>query len=226
MKYCKNCNVALSSDNDKCILCNNEVNDCNKEYNTQSYPKYNISNNNIYPFVFAVIASLFGLLAIILNLLFYSKFSFAWSLGVCFSSFMIWVALRLVIFSHKNLTLRLTLAHIIVFWLMIFVDMTFSSDNIKYWSITYASPISSLIFLSITLLIIFLRKDSYPDYFGNLLLNGLFLITPLILCFSVDVVNTLIPSAISCVIGVIILLLMFILPSKKTREEVKKRLHI
>ncbi len=225
MKYCNNCKVTLSS-NDKCILCNGEVVDSNKEYNVQEFPKYNISNNNIYPFIFAIVAALFGLLAIIVNLLLYSKFSFAWSLGVCFSSFMIWVALRLVIFSHKNLTLRLTLAHIIVFWLMIFIDMTFSSDNVKYWSITYASPISSIIFLSITLLVIILKKNSYPDYFGNLLLNGLFLITPLILCFSVDVVNTIIPSSISCVIGIVILLLMFVLPSKKTREEIKKRLHI
>lgn len=227
MKYCKNCNVLINNEKETCFLCNNEVENSNKEYNVQDYPKYSSVNENmLLPLIFAIISSIFGVIAIILNLLLYDKFSFAWSLGVCFSSFMIWVALRLVIFSHKNLTLRLTLAHITVFWLLIFIDLAFSSVNVKYWSITYASPIISAIFLTSTLIIVFTRKNSYPDYFGNLLLNVLFLITPLILCFSVGVVNTLIPSTISAVLGILTLLLMFVLPSNKTREEIKKRLHI
>lgn len=227
MRYCDNCNVLINNDKDDCLLCMSKTKDVDSKKNVETYPLYTkVNKGNLYSVICAIISSALGVLAIILNLLFYDRFSVAWSLAVCFSSFLIWVALRLIIFSRKNVTLKLTFAHTTIFWLLLFIDVTFTSDADKYWSLIYASPIMSLLFLSITLVMIFYRKNSYPDYFGNLLLNVLFLITPIVLCFSLYKVDNLLLPLISSVIGLITLFCMFVLPSSKTRNEIKKRLHI
>ncbi len=228
MKYCRNCNVLLSTEDDTCLLCYKKITTHNDDYNSQEYPKYfELSKENKkLQTMFFISGVLFGLVAIGLNLWFYKSFSFNWSLLVCFCSFLLWVAMRLVIFSQKNLSLKLMGTHLTLFWLLLIIDYFFASEGFEYWSLTYASPFLSVVFLTITLIIVISKIEAYPDYFGNIILHILFLFTPMILYFSTNVITTIIPAVIAMVIGLITLAGVFILPSSKTQEEIKKRLHI
>lgn len=228
MKYCPSCKVLLNNDSDKCSLCYKKTVDKNVVVNKQEYPKYYYfsKQNHIIQGVLALLTIQFGFLAIILNIWFFAEAPVIWSVWVCFGSFILWMTTRLVIFSQRNLSIRLLAAHSIVFWVLLLLDVVFSMEGFRFWSLTYATPFLSIVFLSVTLIIVLTKTGSYPDYFGNIILHILFMILPIVLYFTTDIISTIIPGLISAIIALITLVAILVLPSKEMKEEIKKRLHI
>ncbi len=229
MKYCKNCNVYISNLDEKCCLCNEIVIETKVQSNMQVYPKYYEwpKNKNIFQTILLLISIIVSLISLIINIIFYEELQYLWSILICFGSFILWLTSRLVIFSQRNLSIRLLAANTILFWFLLSLDLLLMPSTYGYWNLTYLVPFTSILFLLVTLTIVLTKAGTYPDYFGNMVLHITFMILPIVLYICTEnVILSVIPAIISSTIALIIIIGMFVLPSKGTKEEIKKRLHI
>lgn len=229
MKYCSNCNVFLNDDKEKCYLCNNSVETKHKKVNNQNYPHiYTRSSKNIKAGKVVLSILIFLTISLIaINIITYNNIPIYWSMISTITLLLCCLFFKFAFFSYKSLSLKLVSLHFLIGTFFIFLDGIFIYSDIKFWSITYVIPFLALIFLFVTLIIISSRKEAYKEYFGNIIINLLLLYLPLIFYIVFDnVVTNIIPPIICALLSTIILLCIFIFPSKQTKEELKKRMHI
>lgn len=224
MNFCEKCNIYIEKE--KCPLCNINTIKKEKKHLSNDYPKFVDKNKNILPKILLINTLVLGLFFVMVNIFFYEDLSAFWSLITCYGCFIAYVFLRLVIFSKKNLSIRIIVSHVLILSLIIFVNIFTFNINVGFWSLTYVMPILAIVFLGITIYEV-VKTNSYPDFFGNIILHILFLCIPIVLYLSFDnLITNIVLSIISFVIAMITLLVLFVVPTKKTKEEIKKRLHI
>ncbi|MFI3330168.1 MAG: DUF6320 domain-containing protein [bacterium] len=217
MKFCRNCNVYLNSEDITCPLCDKESMDKSKVANVQGYEGFpKRSNLDLKESLINFAALFLCLCTIVLNVSLYSSFN------SLFSIYMIIIILILkkhLMFNKNNLSNKILSTHIVFLCLAFLMDTFILENNI---SLEYVLPISS----SIVLITLFFlgRKEKYQDYFGNIVFHLVLCFIPMILYFSTTIVTNSILSFVSLLIGLISMLVCIV--KKETKNELKKRLHL
>ncbi len=229
MKYCNSCNMYINSNSLQCPLCYKKTTDNTKTQIVQDYPKYSVvkvKNNKLELFINTTLI-LATLISILLNIIFYCKKESLWCVLATVVFISIWLLSRLVLFSKRNLSLKLSLFQTSLLFIMIAYDYLYSSEQFKYWSITYAIAFVASIGLISIVCVVITKRDTYPDYFGNIILNIFGLLVPIILYFTIPTfITNVIPAIIAFIVAVLTIISLFIFPTKTTKDEILKRLHI
>lgn len=225
MKYCHNCNVFVLKENDKCHLCNGELVSKVKQENYPLIVRTKV-NKRLDETTFSIMV-LIEFILFIINILTFNTISSYWSVLTLILGVIFYLILKFTFFSYKSMSIKLLLIQIISSAIFIFLDIFLSLESIKYWSFTYVVPFSSIIFLIVSGIIVVSRKEAYKEYFGNFMVQIFILTTPLVLYFThPHLIKSVYPSIVCFIIAVMTFILLNILPSKETKEEIKKRIHI
>ncbi len=229
MKYCSSCNIFLNDEKEKCSLCDKVATNKIKKSNKQEYPKLiNRSklNKRLDETIFGICV-LLNIIFIILNFITYDAYSFSWSILTFVLSTIFYLFLKFSFFSVKSISIKLFFIQSVITTIFMVLDITTSVEVLKYWSFTYVVPFLGASFMIVTLSILMARKGAYQDYFGNILLNIIILLTPITVYFVYpNLITSVYPSIFSTVISILSFILIVVIPSKSTKEEIKKRIHI
>jgi len=222
MKYCKSCNVKYNTPLSHCMLCNGELesHDIKQDELVFKYgecKKKSKSKFFIRLFIFVNIIS--ALVSLYID--FSTSTQFSWSLVVTITN--IYVVLMFIILTVPTIwTSKFSKSVIITAGSLILIGLSIRDYD---WAIDYVFPISLMTNIFLISLLIVINKKKWFDYFSSLavisllgLLPGLFVL--------LNWTNESLPSLICFYYSIITILGMFVLPSKNSREEFKRRFHI
>lgn len=221
MKYCRHCKVYIREDHDKCVLCENIL---NEELNGEieevfpEIPPFYESHLGIKIMVFISIVALvvsFGF-----NMIFPSEIN--WPILFMFAVISIWVGLIIIIQKRYHIAKKIVWQVFIISILAVFWDYKIGWRG---WSLDYIIPIASVSAMIIMYVTAKIMNLSSNDYITYVLLDGVFGIVP-VLFIIFDLLNVVYPSIISIGFSVISLSAIFIFQGKEIKAEITKRMHI
>lgn len=220
MKYCRHCQVSIRGKRDKCLLCDNMLEESKiKSENVFPYiPPFYESHLALKIMIFISIVALvvsFGI-----NMIFPSSIN--WPILFMLAVISIWFGLINIIQKRYHISKKIVRQVVIISILALVWDYV---TGWKGWSLDYIIPIacvSAMIIMYVTAKIMSL---SIRDYITYALLDGIFGIIP-ILFIIFDLVNVIYPSIISIGFSIISLSAIFIFHGKDIRSEIDKRMHI
>lgn len=224
MKKCENCNISFETNRKSCPFCKSILKE-ESVSNFQEYPKYKevVKKRTIIEKIFVFLSLVAVIVCAIAN--YYdirAGHTYLWSVLVFIGIVLLWVLVRGIIISKRNFSSRLAYVMALLDLMMISIE-TFNNQKFELdWSITFLVPFFMIAYLTTIMLIVIIRPKRFPDFFANIMffslvsaLFGLFIVFKLV---SVDW-----PSIVACLYGVFIIIGIFLFPSKKTKEEFKKR---
>jgi len=221
MKYCNHCKVYIREEHDRCVLCENmldeELNEKNEDVFPEIQPFYE-SHLALKIMMFISIVALvvsFGI-----NMIFPSSIN--WPILFMFGVISIWVGLIIIVQKRYHIPKKILWQVIIISILAVFWDY---KTGWRGWSLDYVIPIacvSAMIIMYVTAKIMNLSIRNYITY---ALLDGIFGIIP-VLFIIFDLVNVVYPSIISIGFSIISLSAIFIFQGREMKGEINKRMHI
>jgi len=221
MKYCKTCDVKYNTTLHKCLFCDSELIDDKKDelvYNYRPYIKEKKTFRNVYKvLIFINIVS--ALITMYIDYTLNDKFM--WSLIVLSAN--VYLIFLFTAIYKKMKWSQQTILYIILSSILVLSIGVIIRDY--SWAIDYVLPFSiAFNILLLTLLIVINRKNFY-DLMINLILMCILGLIPLLLNV-LSVTHEKWPSRSTAIYAIITLAAMFILSTKETKEELKRRFHI
>lgn len=221
MKYCKTCDVKYNTTLHKCLFCDSELIDDKKDelfYNYRPYIKEKKTFRNVYKvLIFINIVS--ALITMYIDYTLNDKFM--WSLIVLSAN--VYLIFLFTAIHKKMKWSQQTILYIILSSILVLSIGVIIRDY--SWAIDYVLPFSiAFNILLLTLLIVINRKNFY-DLMINLILMCILGLIPLLLNV-LSVTHEKWPSRSTAIYAIITLAAMFILSTKETKEELKRRFHI
>lgn len=220
MKYCSHCKVNIRGEREKCVLCENilEEDMGKSEEIFPEIPPFYESHLAIKILIFisivAVVVS-FGI-----NMIFPSDIN--WPILLVFCILSIWIGLIIVVQKRYHIPKKIIWQVIIVSILSVFWDF---ETGWRGWSVDYVIPIASVSAMLIMYITAKIIKLSIRDYITYALIDGFFGIIPVIFIL-LDLVDVIYPSIISIGFSIISLSAIFIFQGKAIKAEINKRMHI
>lgn len=221
MKYCRHCKVHIREEHDRCILCENKLEEECKSESEDVFPEIPLFYEShlalkimIFISIVAVVVS-FGI-----SMIFPSDIN--WPVLFMFAVISIWVGLVIIVQKRYHIPKKIVWQVIIISMLAIFWDYT---TGWRGWSLDYVIPsacVSAMIIMYVTAKIMHL---SVRDYITYVLLDGIFGIIPALFVIF-DLVNVVYPSIVSSGFSIISLSAIFIFQGKEIKAEINKRMHI
>lgn len=221
MKYCKTCDIHYDTTVDHCIFCNSELkSEPNKvyEYNYRPYIKHKTHGLFIYKlFLLLNIISV-----IICTYLDYIKDSHLyWSLIVSVGHV---YAMILYSFLYYKIHWLTRIIWIIIATTLSVLGIAYITNDTS-WAIDYILPFSIITNILISKILVLSRMKRFFDYLMHLFIVSLIGVVPLLLNIF-NVTTTRWPSTVAFLYSIIVLITIFVLTSKETKEEFKRRFHI
>lgn len=224
MKYCKNCNLKFDGFQNKCIFCNNHLEEINDEVSSsfsckkpKSYYIEKIKKIILFCLIIAIVISIF-----LENYLFNDRHY--WIL-VLFSSIYIYfvssVSLDLskgFVGKFMNISFLTSLETIGVFYF-------FNEFNMKGFVLSYIYPSIILIsFIAIIIVYLINKGKKIHDHLIYIILNILWGLTPII-SLLMGIVNPTYLSSITIAISSLIALGFIFFGDKEAKDEIIRRIH-
>jgi hypothetical protein len=220
MKYCKTCHVHYDTPIDHCILCNGELDSEGSEVLTYKFTemqKKPASRLFIRIFYFLNIVSII----VSLYLDFADGLPLEWSLIVSITNLYA-IAMFITLTVPTIWTSKLTKSIILTVLSVILIGLSIRDYA---WAIDIVLPFAVLSNILIITILILANKKKWFDYFSSLLVITIIGLVPgLLNLFRVTTLQW--PSLICFAYSAFTLFGIFILPSKSSREEFKRRFHI
>jgi len=219
MKYCKTCKVYYDTPLERCLFCSKKLDDDHTELSYSFTPHVKSRGlkhfNRIFIFINAISAM------IVLYLDYRNGLPLTWSLIVSISNLYA-IVLFLILYVRSVWTTKLTKSVILTVMIIGFVGLSMRDYG---WALDYVFPlgITSNILLLITLLLLN-RKHWYDLSVHLLSISILGLIPALFDLFNI--LDTRWPSVVCYLTSMTTLLGMFLLSSKESKDEFKRRFHI
>ncbi|MBN2268132.1 MAG: DUF6320 domain-containing protein [Acholeplasmataceae bacterium] len=220
MKYCKNCHVHYDTDLEHCLFCNNEL---IEDQDKPTYYKFSLIQKKpkaqFFYRLFIFLNIISALVSIYVDYLGSSQLSWSWVVAVTNGYIMV---MFLMMWPASPWTSRISKIMVVSGLTIILLGLAINDYG---WAVDYVFPLTLLMnMLLLSILIIFNRKKWF-EYFGNLLIMSIIGLVPgLFNLLNITTVTW--PSSASFTYAVVTLLGIFILPSKSSREEFKRRFHI
>lgn len=220
MKYCSHCKVYIREDHERCVLCENVLE--NKIEKSEEVfpdiPPFYESHLAIKILVFVSIVAV--VLSFGINMIFPSNVN--WPVLLVLGILSIWIGLIIVVQKRYHIPKKIIWQVLIVSLLSVFWDYKIGWRG---WSIDYVIPIASVSAMIIMYITAKIMKLSIRDYITYALIDGVFGIIPIIF-IAFDIVNVIYPSIISIGFSIISLSAVFIFQGKEIKAEINKRMHI
>lgn len=220
MKYCSHCKVYIREDHERCVLCENVLE--NKIEKSEEVfpdiPPFYESHLAIKILVFVSIVAV--VLSFGINMIFPSNVN--WPVLLVLGILSIWIGLIIVVQKRYHIPKKIIWQVLIVSLLSVFWDYKIGWRG---WSIDYVIPIASVSAMIIMYITAKIMKLSIRDYITYALIDGVFGIIPIIFIVF-DIVNVIYPSIISIGFSIISLSAVFIFQGKEIKAEINKRMHI
>lgn len=221
MKYCKFCKVELNSDEDKCVLCGNEVRPVANKKSLEVFPEIppSFESNNILKIPLFISVTIV-IISFLVNMIFPSEIE--WFKLMILALISLWIGLYTIFFKRYNFHKKIIRQVIILSLLALFWDW---QTGWRAWSISYFLPI---IFISAILLMYLsgkIMKLGISSYISYALIAGVLGILPALFILF-DWVRNPNLSAISAGFSLIFLSAIFIFKGNEMKEELSKKMHI
>lgn len=220
MKYCRHCKVYIREEHDRCILCQNileEKSDGLVEDVFPDIPPFYESHLALKIMIFISIVAL--VLSFGINMIFRSNIN--WPILFMFAVISIWVGLIIIVQKRYHIPKKIVWQVVIICILAVFWDY---KTGWRGWSIDYVIPIACVSAMVIMYVTAKIMKLSVRDYITYALIDGIFGIIPIIFIFF-DLLNVIYPSIISIGFSLISLSAIFIFQGKEIKTEIDKRMH-
>ena len=220
MKYCSHCKVYIRQERDKCVLCENKLEESKRKSEEVflDIPPFYESNLALKIMVFISIVALvvsFGI-----NMIFPSNIN--WPVLFMFAVISIWIGLIIIVQKRYHIPKKIVWQAIIISVLAVFWDY---KTGWRGWSLDYVIPIACVSAMIIMYVTAKVMNLSIRDYITYIVLSGIFGIIP-ILFIILNLVNVVYPSIISIGFSIILLSAIFIFQGKEIKAEITKRMHI
>ena len=221
MKYCRHCSVHIREERDKCVLCENILEEGLKGKSEEVFPEIAPFYKSHLAFKIMLFISIVALVvSFAINMIFPSSIN--WPILFMFAVISIWVGLIIIVQKRYHIPKKIVWQVIIISLLAVFWDY---KTGWRGWSLDYVIPIacvSAMIIMYVTAKIMHLSTSDYITY---ILLDGFFGIIPVLFIFF-DLVNVNYPSIISIGFSIISLSAIFIFQGREIKAEITKRMHI
>lgn len=179
MKKCKYCNVTVETEKDFCPLCFNHLetidNDVEPFYRLRKKNETAIITNRFLYKLFSFISLCVVSICFIIDYL--TSETINWSLVVLFSVLYVWVLIAYTIISKRSVFKKVFLQLISIFLLLFFIQKLSAID----WFLTYVFPSVSILAVSVTLMLIFIKKNRGEYVIGFLFIHLLLAIASLLI---------------------------------------------
>lgn len=221
MRYCSHCKVNVRGKRDKCVLCENILEEESNAKSEEIFPKippFYESHLALKIMVFISIVALvvsFGI-----NMIFSSNIN--WPMLFMFAVISIWIGVIIIIQKRYHIPKKILWQVIIISVLAVLWDY---KTGWRGWSIDYIIPIACVSAMIIMYITAKVMKLSVRDYITYVFLAGIFGIIP-ILFIIFNLVDVVYPSIISIGFSIILLSAIFIFQGKEIKDEITKRMHI
>lgn len=231
MKHCPRCHVDVNADRKLCPLCFHVLEENDKERNYQEYPKYvGMSRSHTLVmriFLYLVIVAIIACSITNIATLNTSDIIPWWCVIVdgCLIYFYCFVAY--MIKAEQSMVVRFMVHLLILSGVLIAIDLISRPASVTtLWSLSYVIPFAISATIITVLFMIFIRPSLYRDYLPTLIFISLIGVIPLILYFTTSLFSVLWPAIVSCAVGAMVILGIFIFPQRVTQEEIQKRFHL
>lgn len=220
MKKCNKCKVNISNDIDNCPLCNQELEKINDDFEIDYPEKYKLPFNGFVLKLISFISISISLICLAINISFSPKL--LWSILVIYCLLYLWLNIHYAMKPNKNFAMFILIQVVGISILTFLIDYLFTKGR---WSINYVIPLLFILGSSIISLICIIKPMKFYNY-------NLYQFVVIILSFCpmisvlLNITTVLWPSLLATIYSVITLLGMFIFADKKTKHEIKKRLHL
>ena len=229
MKHCTDCKVDFNTNRKTCPLCFKPLVENKKNKTFTDYPSFdnnNVDKNYFYRIMFFVMVNL-AISSIFINIFTFMETNKLWFIAVISGLLFIWSFVFLVFSSKRNVSTKILVIITLLSVFIFLIDITFTKQVKQFWSLTYVLPILFVSGLISLLIIIFVRPKVFTDYFMNIIIFIILSAFPYVLSLiNPKLITNIWPSLTSFTFGLSTLIGLFILPEKKTKEELKKRLHL
>ena len=221
MKYCSHCKVYIREEHERCVLCENTLDNEEIEKSEDIFPE-------IPPFYeshLAVKILIFiSIVAIVVSFGFNMIFPNTrnWTIPILFGVLSIWIGLIIIVQKRYHIPKKIVWQSIIISILSIFWDY---QTGWRGWSLDYVIPIASVSAMIIMFITAKIMKLSIRDYIIYAFIDGLFGIIP-ILFIAFNLVDTIYPSIISIGFSVISMSAIFIFQGNEIKNQMNKRMHM
>lgn len=221
MRYCSHCKVNVRGKRDKCVLCENILEEESNAKSEEIFPKippFYESHLALKIMVFISIVALvvsFGI-----NMIFSSNIN--WPMLFMLAVISIWIGVIIIIQKRYHIPKKILWQVIIISVLAVLWDY---KTGWRGWSIDYIIPIACVSAMIIMYITAKVMKLSVRDYITYVFLAGIFGIIP-ILFIIFNLVDVVYPSIISIGFSIILLSAIFIFQGKEIKDEITKRMHI
>ncbi|MDO5649144.1 MAG: DUF6320 domain-containing protein [Gallicola sp.] len=220
MSYCKKCDVEIQGDQDYCPLCDEWMEDINKE--TNPYPniplkfnRYKLTNALLLLSFFLVV----GLLTI--NYFFINE---QWEVfrAIILGIATLWMSITIILRKRRNIAKSLLYLLVTLNLLAIYSDIIYGW---KGWSLSFALPFSCMVVLFALILSLRFVRLSITDGLLYIMLAALLSIIPGIL-LVLGIANSRVPAYLSTFLGISLLVFMLAQYGDLFLKEIKKRFRI
>lgn len=221
MAHCKYCNVQLNTSGDRCVLCGNplEKQTDNAENYSASFPQVTVS-----PSAAAHLRSawhvIIGVFICTILFDFLNEHSFWYIVA---SAGCVFVTLGIFSSIEAKENFGLTVLKAVMFIIIVCITLDYLLGFSK-WAVTYVLPAVTMAAALLLAFMLFFRPVWFVEYFFyQLEISFLTFIT--ILLNFMGLSTRLWPAVVSTVISLISSLILFVFFGKRSKLEIKKRLH-
>ncbi len=235
MKKCVKCGINLDTTRNTCPLCLNILED-NNEKSKESYPKRieERVTKHILRKVFLFISFLAMFVCAVINILTYRENPTLWSLIVFTAVLYLWILIKGVILSRRNIAFMLIMQSVSLCVLLYFIEYVAKGSFINYdydsWVIPYVVPFVMMVSIFAITLLTLIKRMRYSDYMLYLLVLSLMGFIPLILLLLRTTKglfeNITWPTIVLACYAFTTLIGLFVFSDKQAKDEFKKRFHI
>ena len=220
MSRCKQCNVEVLDETERCPLCDSVLEHTFEVENM--YPNVRIQTRK-----WVFLSRLYLFAAILLEVIFYGinyvdKYQIGWSLVAGLLLLYGYLVIRLAILGQAGHKLKIVLLAAIAIVMMVLIDFLIGYDG---WSVNYALPsIVILLDLWIVILMIINRRNWQSYMMWQILM---ILVSVMLVVFEViGIITAPYVAGVAVLFSVFLFLGTLIIGDRRARVELKRRFHI
>lgn len=221
MKYCGHCKVHIREEAEKCVLCENRLEEELEGKTEDIYPDIPPFYESHLAYKIMIFISIVALVvSFAINMIFPSRIN--WPILFMFAVISIWVGVIIIVQKRYHIAKKIVWQTIIISILAVFWDY---KTGWRGWSLDYIIPIACVSAMIIMYVTAKIMKLSISDYITYIFLSGIFGIVPVIFLIF-NLVDVIFPSIISIGSSIIMLSAILIFQGREIKLEITKRMHI
>ena len=219
MYKCDKCNIKINAINDRCPLCKNKTKIVKKSENIYPTIPSLYSNANVTFNVLTFISIIGVVISVIINYLLNKEIS--WANFVILGTTSFWL---IILFSFKK---GQVFVKKLINYYILFVILLLGWDvfiNFSKWSVNYAIPILTNIYLLFIFIMGIFNRKTIKEYVLQIYISLIIGFTPLV-AYYLGWLSIYLPSYIATIFNIVVIIFITIFYFNILRKEFKKKLH-